>query len=66
MRSLNPAPTPRLTVTLAEAAQLLGIGRTTLQQLVTDGVVPSIKLGRRRLIARVELNNLLTPARPTV
>jgi excisionase family DNA binding protein len=38
-----------LTVTIKTALQLLGIGRTTLYDLIDQGVVETITVGRRRL-----------------
>ena len=36
----------RLLLTVEEAAERLGIGKTLAWQLVWDGVLPSIRLGR--------------------
>ncbi len=43
----------------AEAAELLGISRAKLYQLLDDGTVPSLKLGRRRLIRAEALSATL-------
>lgn len=51
-----PAP---LAYSPAEAAQLLGISRAKLYQLLDDGTVPSLKLGRRRLIRAEALSQML-------
>ena len=40
----------RLTLTVTEAAQLLGIGRGTAYECVRTGELPSIKLGGRIVI----------------
>jgi excisionase family DNA binding protein len=40
---------PRL-VRVEEAARLLGIGRTTVYDLLRSGRLRSIKIGRRRLV----------------
>lgn len=45
--STEPA---RLAVSPAEAARLLGIGRTRLYEELATGALPSFHLGRRRLI----------------
>lgn len=37
-------------LTVAEAAALLGIGKTTLYLLLASGGLPSVQIGRRRLI----------------
>jgi len=49
----------RLAYSPAEAAQALGISRARLYQLLDDGTIPSVKLGRRRLIRRDALVELL-------
>lgn len=40
----------KVTVNVPEAAEILGIGRTTTLKLMSDGDLRSIKLGRRVLI----------------
>ena len=40
---------------VTEAAELLGIGRTNVYQLMNDGKVRSVRIGHRRLIPRVAL-----------
>jgi excisionase family DNA binding protein len=47
-----------ITVTPADAAQLLGIGRTPLFALLRDGTLPSFTLGRKRLIQYADLKAL--------
>lgn len=44
-----PEPLP-LAVSPADAARLLGIGRTRLYEELGSGAIPSFHLGRRRLI----------------
>lgn len=39
-----------LTVTVDEAAKLLGIGRSTAYELVHTGDIPSLRLGRRIVV----------------
>jgi excisionase family DNA binding protein len=39
-----------LTVTVEQAAKLLGIGRSTAYELVHTGDIPSLRLGRRILV----------------
>src|ERR1700722_4596960 len=48
-----------LLVTVEEAARLLGIGRTTMFELIGSGDVKSLRLGRRRLIARKNLESFI-------
>lgn len=49
----------RLAYSPNEAAAVLGISRARLYQLLDDGTIPSVKLGRRRLIRRDALVSLL-------
>jgi excisionase family DNA binding protein len=48
-----------LLVTVEEAARLLRIGRTTMFELIGNGEIKSIRLGRRRLIARKSLESFI-------
>ena len=48
-----------LLVTVEEAARLLGIGRTTMFELIARGDVKSVRLGRRRLISRKSLESFV-------
>jgi excisionase family DNA binding protein len=54
----------RLTCTVAEAADLLGISRTSAYALVWAGTLPSLRLGRRIVITRAALEELLGCALP--
>jgi excisionase family DNA binding protein len=48
-----------LTVTVEQAAKLLGIGRSTAYELVHTGDIPSLRLGRRIVVPAAELANRL-------
>ena len=48
-------PAQRLTLTVAEAAELLGVSRWLIQQQVGRGALPAVRLGRRILIPRARL-----------
>jgi excisionase family DNA binding protein len=48
-----------LTYTVEEAAQLLRIGKNQAYEAVRRGDIPSISIGRRRLIPRAKLLALL-------
>jgi excisionase family DNA binding protein len=52
--------------TVVEAAQLLGVGRSTMYELVRRGEVASVRLGRKLLITPSTLETLLggTPPSP--
>ena len=53
---LSPYPTPnRLAVSPAQAANLAGIGRTKLYEAMNAGVLPSFKIGTRRLVRVAEI-----------
>lgn len=52
-------PEGRLTVTVEEAAELLGISRTMAFQAVRSGEIPAIRVRRRILVPVAQLNDLL-------
>jgi excisionase family DNA binding protein len=45
----------RLVVTIAEAAELLGISRALAYELAARGELPIIRLGRRMVVPRARL-----------
>jgi excisionase family DNA binding protein len=49
----------RLSVGVEEAAEMLGVGRSSVFTLVKDGALKSFKVGKRRLIAVAELQAFL-------
>lgn len=51
--------------TVIEAARLLGVGRSTMYELVQRGEVSSLRLGRKVLITRTTLEELLGFTPPT-
>ncbi|BCM68490.1 MULTISPECIES: helix-turn-helix domain-containing protein [Streptomyces] len=55
MSTVTAAPVDRLLYTPEQAAEALSIGRSTLYELMADGVVKYIKLGRCRRIRRADL-----------
>ncbi|GAA2409883.1 hypothetical protein GCM10010433_05790 [Streptomyces pulveraceus] len=64
MSTATPAPADRLLYRPEEAAEVLSIGRSTLYELMTAGLLESVKLGRCRRIRRSALEqyvNGLTP-----
>lgn len=48
-----------LLLTVEEAAELLRLGRTTTYELVMRGEIPSVKIGRRRLVVRSGLSEFV-------
>lgn len=55
----TPTTPERMTVTVEEAAQLLGIGRSTAYLAVKSGDLPTIRLGRRLLVPRAQIDRML-------
>jgi excisionase family DNA binding protein len=53
------------TYTVAEAAQLLGVHEQTVRAAIAHGDLPVLRLGRRQLIPRAQLDELLAPKRTT-
>jgi excisionase family DNA binding protein len=50
----------RLTITVEEAAQQLGVHPESLRRAIRKGRFPAVRIGRRTLIAQAVLNNLLS------
>ncbi len=52
---------PKLTYSVPEVAQLLGISRTTAYECVRRGEIPALTFGRRILVTRTALEALVGP-----
>ena len=52
----------RMALSPAEAARLVGVGRTTLYEAMGSGALRSLKIGRRRLVTVEALKDWLTAA----
>jgi excisionase family DNA binding protein len=52
----------RQTITVEEAARLLGIGRTSAYLAVRRGDLPVLRIGRRYVVPRVALERMLSQA----
>jgi len=50
-----------LTVTVAMARKISGLGNTTIWALIKNGQLESTSVGRRRLIVYASLERLLSP-----
>ena len=61
-RAPTHSPT-KLAVSVADAAQLTGLGRSTLYELMAAGTLPFVKLGNRRLLMVRDLEALLAAHR---
>lgn len=55
---------PRLTLTVNEAAKMLGISRGLAYQMVKMGKIPSVRFGKRVLVPRSALEKLLAESKP--
>ena len=49
----------RLTYKVIEAAQLLGLSKNSVYQACLKGEIPHLKIGKRILIPRVQLDRML-------
>jgi excisionase family DNA binding protein len=54
----NTSPAKPITVTIQVALSLTGLGRTTFYQLIKEGRVQTITVGRRRLVVFASLEAL--------
>lgn len=54
--------TEPLTVTVQGARNITGLGNTTIYELLKNGELKSIKIGRRRLILYSSIAALIAPA----
>lgn len=52
----------RLTFTITQAAEALGISRSSAYEAVHRGEIPTIRLGRRLLVPKAALERLLEGA----
>ena len=58
MADTTPTTTKR-THTIPEAAKILGIGRTAAYEAARTGQIPTISIGKRRLVPVAALERLL-------
>lgn len=54
-RNTYPRRPARATVTVQEAAAILGISRSSAYELVRSGAIPSLRLGHRLVVPREAL-----------
>lgn len=59
-----PEEVERIAYSVVEAARIAGIGRTGLYQLINHGSVPVVKIGKRTLVRRSDLEAFIA-ALPT-
>jgi excisionase family DNA binding protein len=55
---------PRSVLTVEEARQELGIGRSSIHKAIHRGEIPALRIGRRILIPRAALDRMLEGAQP--
>jgi excisionase family DNA binding protein len=53
----------RATMSVADAARVLGVGRNGAYEAVARGEIPVVKIGRRLLVPRARLMAMLEPER---
>ena len=58
-KSEQPPVPDRLAYSIADAAQLLGIGQTKMKDEIRDGKIAIVKVGKRRRILKAEINRYL-------
>ena len=58
-RKAQPVSKDRVMYSVAEAARLLGIGRSTAYELVLRGELQAVRLGRRWLVSPAVMCDLL-------
>ncbi len=60
----NPTHThdDREAVSIVEAGRITGLSRSTIYELMNEGRLKTIKIGRRRLIIRRSISKLLAGA----
>ena len=52
----------KLTYSVPEAAEMLGIGRSAAYQAIRSGQIPSVKIGKRIIVPKVALQRKLSEA----
>ena len=57
--SPEPSTLQPMLVSTAEAARLLGINRATVYDMLHRGALPSVKIGRRRMISVASLDEFI-------
>jgi len=58
-RKQTTAAEQTLALSVSDTARLLGISRNGAYNLVAEGKLPAVRLGRRLLVPRKSLDNLL-------
>jgi excisionase family DNA binding protein len=61
----NAAPAAPLAVGIAEAARMTDLSRRSIENYIAAKLLPSVRLGRRRLIRVRDLQKFLAADRPS-
>lgn len=61
MSTQESAPTTSAVMTIKEVADVLGINPRTVSVGISDGTIPSVRVGRRILVPRARFYALLEP-----
>jgi excisionase family DNA binding protein len=56
---LGSPPFSPLTVSVARAAELVGLGKSTVWKLIADGELETVKIGNKRLVLFASLADLI-------
>jgi len=59
-------PTPDSLISVTDAADLLGVGRSKLYELMNRGVIASVKIDRCRRIRRSEVDRFIAALPPAL
>lgn len=59
-KNSEPPPIPRLALSVAHAVVSSGLSRSQLYKLMSDGSIPFIKVGARRLIPMAGLTEFIS------
>jgi len=57
--SQHPTTNAPMAYSIAEAAAMLGIGKTLAYDLIGSGQLPTVTIGRRRLVTRDQLDRFV-------
>jgi excisionase family DNA binding protein len=58
-RAVLSSPFVPLTVSVARAAELVGLGKSTVWKLIADGELETVKVGNKRLVLFASLADLI-------
>lgn len=62
MRTAGELAGVRSTLSVSECASEIGIGRNQAYQLISEGVIPHLRLGKRIVVPRLALDRWLASA----